>query len=151
MAPVNTTGLGASTERATRYAVSSSVSVPCVTTTPSTPGSLTSSAMRPRSAHWRATVMCGPGKRPHGSAVTRATASTPRAAPRISSAERDGIAPPSPASRRIEIVPPVNSATTCGTAGTAAERAAAGPGVPSRGAALTRTARCRRSRSAPRP
>jgi hypothetical protein len=151
IAPVNTTGLSGASERATRYAVSSSVSVPWVTTTPSTSGSATSSAMRFRSAHCRATVMCGPGKRPHASGHTLATRSIPGAAARISSAESDGTAPPSRASIRIEMVPPVNSAVTRRAGARRSATAGQRPRSRARSAAssaavLTRTARSRRSR-----
>lgn len=61
IAPVNTIGLSEPIERVARYADSSIVSVPCVTTTPSTDESATSAASRLRSAHSRSTVMCGPG------------------------------------------------------------------------------------------
>jgi hypothetical protein len=61
IAPVMTTGTPAGMERSRRYAVSSMVSVPCITTTPSTPPSAMASRMARRSSHIRSMVMCGPG------------------------------------------------------------------------------------------
>jgi hypothetical protein len=72
----------------------------------------------------------------------------PRAAPRISSAVSDGTAPPSRASTRIEIVPPVNSATI--DRGAARRSAITAAGGAAGFAPITRTARSHRSRSAPR-
>ena len=82
MAPVKTTGFSGGSDRATRYADSSSVSVPCVTTTPCTSGRARCSAMRMRSAHIRSIVMCGPGNRPHCSTSISATSASPGVAPR---------------------------------------------------------------------
>jgi len=115
IAPVKTIGFSVAIERVARYADSSMVSVPCVTTTPSIAGSSTSASRRPRSAHCRSTVMCGPGWRPHSSTRSVATRSMPRAAATISSAPSAGTAPPIPASNRIEIVPPVKTRATTRT------------------------------------
>jgi hypothetical protein len=50
MAPVTTTGRGSATVRSRKYAVSSIVSVPCVTTTPASSGCARSVSAIPRAS-----------------------------------------------------------------------------------------------------
>ena len=97
--------------------ISSSVSVPCVTTTP---GHFGPRQMLARSgcgdAHIRSTVMCGPGYGPHSSVSTPVIASMPRVASRISlDGERRLRHRRPPGSLRIAIVPPVKRITITGT------------------------------------
>ena len=95
MAPQSTTGFGLATVRSSRNAVSSSVSVPCVMTTPSTAGSARTRSTSARRRHIHGGVTCGPGRRARSSRRRRASPAQPRHAghdlpPRESGQSRPG-------------------------------------------------------------
>ena len=112
-APVNTTGVAAVWARSTRYADSSIVSVPWVTTTPSTPGSAAASTTR--------RVRCTTSARLRLKLPIRKTSSTSTRTPRSplgsvatsSAPESCAVTPAAP--RREAIVPPVVRTRTVGT------------------------------------
>ena len=111
-APVSTTGRASSWVRSRRIAVSSSVSVPWVTTTPSTSSRsscfATASAMARRSA---SVIRYDPIRTTScASTVMPASTSTP-----ANSVEASSTATTDPPLLRDEMVPPLVRTTTCGT------------------------------------
>ncbi len=93
MAPVKTTGSGRSQRRSIRKADSSSVSVPCETTTPLAPPS-TAAPMAVRSRRRSAVVISGDGTWMNWIASTARPGRPPEAVLARSAAESDGTAPP---------------------------------------------------------
>ena len=88
-------------------AVSSIVSVPCVTTRPSTSGRSSHAAAREAMRHMCSGVTCGPGRRPNSSISKSVMCGRSGTCAMMSSAERAGTAEPVAGSIRMEIVPPV--------------------------------------------
>ncbi len=107
IAPVTITGFSEAASRSSAYAVSSIVSVPCVTTAPATASSRSASA----TAAARSAIVCGPmfqlWSRPNSVARTSAMSRSPGVIATSSSALTAGTAPPVAGSIRLPIVPPV--------------------------------------------
>ncbi len=113
IAPVTTTGASPATRRSSAKAVSSSVSVPCVTTTPASPEAM-HLVISSASAITSATVSSGDGSCLNVSAVIRAVSPSAGRLATSCSAGRAGVTPV-PSALTDAIVPPSASTRTRGS------------------------------------
>ena len=113
-APTRMTGLSLVTVRSRKNAVSSRVSVPCVTITPATSVRRSSTLARRETFSQRAGVMSVLEMLEICSTSRRASPSMPGTADTRSSPLRAGTYPPSSGSYTLAMVPPVESTTTTG-------------------------------------
>src|SRR5688572_8985016 len=119
IAPVTTTGFGERSTRSQAKLVSSIVSVPWTTTTPSTEGSSSASWTMPPISRTSPNVKWLAGVRPRSIRTISAMVSSPGVRARIAAPSSAGMLPPAAGSNPMLIVPPVNTIATRAMAGSA--------------------------------